>query len=193
MDERRHSVANPEVCATYCHVPRDLPLLERNLSEIDVGKSHTVTGDKAGEPSEEISQSPVPPEGYAFTVADSSLTTDEFCTKNKQKLVINLDMQHDSQSNSDSTPASMRGDDRCRLAPPEPSFENGSSSAVSVNDSEHSRNAPKEPDSSLHMDNLKTMTERLHLTTRRPSYIVWKKKYIDDAPNGRYLGTYIIH
>jgi len=190
MDERRHSLANPEHCATYCFVPRELPLLERNLSEADSSDCDPAKAGTTGEPTEQISSSSkcadvtqrsVPT--ITFTAEDGAITYDGLGKQNnKHKLTLNLDVLHCSNCNPPSP------GDRGWLAPIDPSTWIGQQSQESVGGGELSGNASKTADSSDHLDYLKSITERLQLKTKRPSYIVWKQKYIDDSSEGDHTG-----
>ena len=191
MDERRHSLANPERCAKFCFVPRELPLLERKLSEADSGECDPAKEGTISEPTEEIissskctdvTQRSVP--SITVTAEDGATTYDSLRKQtNKHKLTLNLDALHCSTCDPPSP------GDRGWLAPIDPSTWIGQQSQESVGGDEHSGNASKTADSSDHLDYLKSITERLQLKTKRPSYIVWKQKYIDDSSEGDHTGT----
>ena len=190
MDERRHSLANPERCAKFCFVPRELPLLERNLPEADSSECVPVKEGTTGEPADEtssaskradVTQRSVP--SITVTTEDGATTYDGVCKQNnKHKLTLNLDVLH--CSNCDPSAPGDRG----WLAPVDPSTWIGQQSQGSVGDDGRSGNASKTTDSSDHLDYLKSITERLQLKTKRPSYIVWKQKYIDDSSEGDHTG-----
>ena len=194
MDERRHSVANPEVCGTHCHVSRYMPLLERNISEIvDADESYSTKEDNNYVSplsplslGSDVSNYPVPQ--FTFTVDENAATGDEFHTHDDDLTLRNHEgIQDDNSSTSDPTPMSGLGERCCWLAAPDPSAGIVPSHTESVCDSE--QYSPTDTGAPQHMDILKKITERLHLATRRPSYVVWKNKYIDDAPNSRLAPT----
>ena len=193
MDERRHSVANPEVCGTHCHVPRYMPLLERNLSDIiDADESHPVKEGNYNDtplsslsPGSDIATYPVPQ--FTFTVDDreSYHLPDDLSLSNHEA----IGLHNDNDSTPGPTSKPVLGDRCCWLAAPDSSSGIVSSRTESVCGSDLSVDSSRESDTSQHMDILKKITERLHLATRRPSYIVWKSKYIDEAPNRRLTPT----